>query len=201
MTVRPEATRTFSAIVIGGSAGGVDALEKIFTGLPEMFNPATIIVLHLHPSSSAEHLAEHLEGTCKLRFSEAMEKQKIVPGTIYLAPANYHLLVETDGSFSLSADPKIKHSRPSIDVLFISAAEYYQENLLGILLSGASDDGCDGMMKIRELGGYTIVQSPETAQYSVMPQSAIQKNLADLILSPEEIGRWLNGDSLSYVTG
>jgi two-component system chemotaxis response regulator CheB len=174
-------------VVIGGSAGGRAALIEILSLLPQAFPARSIVVLHLHPHSDAGELALSLGGTCCLPVSEAVEREQALSGQVYLAPANYHLLVELDGRFSLDCSAKVNYSRPSIDVLFQSAAEAFGKDLIGVLLSGASSDGADGMSRIKDLGGVTLAQSSETAEYPLMPDSAILKGVVDHVLSPSEI--------------
>lgn len=181
----------FKAVVIGGSAGGREALVELLGQLPEDFPLGIAVVLHMHPHSEATDLAISLARKCKLPVHEAAEKELLLPGHIYLAPANYHLLLEMDGRFSLSIDDKVNYSRPSIDVLFQSAAEALRGKLIGVLLSGASSDGSEGLARIKQLGGATLVQNLETASSPFMPRSAIELGVADQILAPVELGRSL----------
>jgi len=126
-----------------------------------------------------------------LPVNEAEEKECLRPGRIYLAPANYHLLVDRNRRLALSVDSKVNFSRPSVDVLFESAAEAYTDSLIGIVLTGASSDGAKGLKKIKDLGGYTIVQDPATAAATAMPATALLNCQADHILAPKEIGELL----------
>lgn len=178
-------------IVIGGSAGGVEALTEILDALPKGFALSIAVVLHLHVTSDTLHLANRLSKGCPLEISEAEERETPTSGQVYLAPANYHLLFEPDGRFALSVDEKVNYSRPSIDMLFESAADAYGDTLIGVLLSGASCDGAAGIQRIRELGGLTIVQDPQTAESKFMPQSALKLGPVDHCESPAEIGRRL----------
>jgi len=181
----------YQAVVIGGSAGGREALVEILASLPANFPVAIAVVIHLHPHSDAGDSAISLERNCRLPVNEAGEKQLMRPGHVYLAPANYHLLIELDGRFALNIDPKVNYSRPSIDVLFQSAADAFKDRLIGVLLSGASSDGAYGLARIRESGGYTLVQEPASACYPVMPSSAIEMGGIDQILPSTEIGQAL----------
>lgn len=176
----------FKAIVIGTSAGGINAVSEILLGLPGNFSLAVIIVQHVHANSD-KYFIKYFNSNCKLNVKEAEEKEKIVGGYVYMAPPNYHLLIEKDKTFSLSVDEKVNYSRPSIDVLFESAAEVYKECLIGIILSGANNDGTRGLMHIKNYGGLTIVQDPSTAESEFMPKSAIANCKTDYILSPAQI--------------
>ena len=173
--------KTFDAIVVGASAGGLEALGRLLSEFDERFPASLIIVQHLYPGSP-NMVASILNNKCTLFVKEADEKEEIKPSTVYLAPANYHLLVESDRTLSFSVDEKVNYSRPSIDVLFQSAADVYKSALIGILLTGANSDGARGMQYIRENGGTTIAQDPKTAEVPLMPQAAIDLAAADYIL-------------------
>lgn len=181
----------YKAVVIGGSAGGLEALFALLAELPADFPLGVVVVLHMHPQSDARELAATFRRRCRLVVTEALEKTPLLADRVYLAPANYHLLVENDGRFALSVDPRVNYSRPSIDVLFESAAEVWQTSLIGVLLSGASRDGAAGLARIGALGGLTIVQDPETASSPIMPQSALALGPVDRVLAPTGIGRCL----------
>lgn len=181
----------YKAVVIGGSAGGREALLALLAELPADFPLGVVVVLHMHPQSDARGLAEAFCRRCRLVVAEAEEKAPLLAGRVYLAPANYHLLVEKDGRFALSVDPRVNYSRPSIDVLFESAADVWQASLIGVLLSGASRDGAAGLARIGALGGLTIVQDPATASSPIMPQAALDRGPVDRILAPSEIGQCL----------
>jgi two-component system chemotaxis response regulator CheB len=178
-------------VVIGGSAGGEDALRLIVGELSSGFALPIAVVLHLHPRSNPAHITDGLARNCTLEVSEAIEGERAAAGHIYLAPANYHLLFEPAGHFALSIDEKVHFSRPSIDMLFCSAADAFGEGLIGVLLSGASNDGAQGLSRIRECGGYTVVQDPETALCPIMPLAAMQLGEIDRCEAPGAIGRWL----------
>lgn len=180
----------YKAIVIGASAGGMEAIKTILMPLRAGFAAAILIVQHLSAHSDG-YMARYLNEQCKINVKEADEKEKILPGNAYIAPANYHLLVEKDETLSLSVDPKVNYSRPAIDVLFDSAAEVYRDKLIGIILTGANNDGSKGLKKIRELGGLAIVQDPSTAEADFMPKAAIKITEVDYILSLKEISHKL----------
>lgn len=180
------------AVVIGASAGGIDALEKILPALPESFPSPIIVVLHL-PQNQPSHLAEIFEHKVKLKVKEAIEKENIKGGTIYFAPPGRHLVIENNKTFDLTTEEPVLFSRPSIDVLFKSAAEAYRENVVGILLTGASEDGAMGLKKINELGGLTIVQNPISAKLPLMPSSGMPYVKPECVLSLDEIVNFLQG--------
>ncbi|WP_026889857.1 chemotaxis protein CheB [Clostridium beijerinckii] len=176
----------YRAIVIGASAGGMDAIKKILITLPRSFAAPVIIVQHLNSHSNG-YIVKYLKELCKINVKEADEKEGILPGNVYIAPPNYHLLIEKDETLSLTVDNKENYSRPSIDVLFESAAEVYRYELIGIILTGANKDGSNGLRRIKELGGITIVQDPDTAEAYFMPKSAISTTKVDYILTLDKI--------------
>ncbi|HET9931240.1 MAG TPA: chemotaxis protein CheB, partial [Polyangiaceae bacterium] len=161
------------AIVIGGSAGALDALTNILPALPADFALPIALVLHLLPGKPSQ-LASVLSLHTRLSVRETDDKQPFTPGTIYVAPPNYHLLLEKTGCLSLSVEDPVLFSRPSIDVLFESAAEAYGPSAVGVLLSGANEDGAAGLRGIAAAGGITIVQHPDTATARAMPEAALQ---------------------------
>jgi two-component system chemotaxis response regulator CheB len=187
--VRPGA-EGYEAVVAGVSAGAGDALPSLLEAVGPDFTPALVIVQHLHPHQNG-YIIERLGGTCRLPVREAEEKESVQAGVVYLAPANYHLLIESDRTFSLCVGEKVNFSRPSIDVLFETAAEAYGAGLIGIILTGASRDGAIGLRRIKEKGGLTVVQDPRTAEYPVMPLAALKKTRADHVLDIAQIGRLL----------
>lgn len=160
------------AVVMGGSAGSLEALSLILPQLPADFPLPILVVVHLPPDRKSV-LAEVLQLKCALAVREAEEKEPILPGTVYFAPPDYHLLVEPDHRIALSADEPQLFSRPSIDVLFESAADVYGAGLLGVVLSGANQDGARGLQDILEAGGRALVQAPEEAQCPAMPKAAL----------------------------
>jgi len=181
----------YEAVVIGVSAGGINALKVIFSAISEKFKLPVIVVQHLHPHSDS-FLPNYLDSISKLNIKEAEDKELICEGTVYTAPANYHLLIEEDKTLSLNTDEKINYSRPSIDVLFNSAADAYQSKLIGVILTGANDDGVLGMKKIKKYGGMTIVQDPKSAEAEFMPLAVIKQLQVDHISPLEKIGQLLD---------
>jgi len=182
----------YEVIVIGVSAGGMKALGTILPSLPADFALGVIVAQHLHPSAE-DALARRLDKSCELTVKLADEKESIAPGVIYIAPPDYHLMVEEERIFSLSLDEPVKYARPSIDVLFETAADAYGSTLVGIVLTGANTDGSHGLKKIKESGGLTVVQDPATAEIETMPRAAIAATQVDHILPLEEIGPFLVG--------
>lgn len=182
--------RKFSAVVIGVSAGGLHALISILSKLPQEYSIPVIIVQH-RGKDHKELLEDVLQTKCLLKVKQADEKEKIETGCVYIAPPNYHLLIEQDETFSLTSDIYVKHSRPSIDLLFTTAAEVYKESLVGVILTGASSDGAEGILEIKRSGGFTLAQNPQTAEYPYMPQASINTGAVDLIGTLEEITSYL----------
>jgi two-component system chemotaxis response regulator CheB len=181
---------SFEMVAVGASAGGVQALQSILRQLPEDFAPAMLVVLHLPPDRPSR-LASLLAQQCRLPLSEALDKQPIVPGTVTIAPPNYHLLVEQGRTLALSVDEPVLFSRPAIDPMFESAASVYGDRLLAVLLTGASSDGSVGAAAVRRFGGSLWVEDPDTALVSSMPASALRHAGADEVLCLQEIGRRL----------
>ncbi|WP_434581022.1 chemotaxis protein CheB [Pseudomonas sp. Z5-35] len=180
------------AIVVGASAGGVEALLKIFSPLRRGFRVPILVVLHL-PDERNSQLAQVFRHRLAVPVEEAQDKQDISPGTLYVATPGYHLSVEADRSLSLSLEAPVHHSRPSIDVLFESAADVYGPDLLAVVLTGANSDGARGLAKVKAQGGLTIVQDPEEAQVCTMPEAALSLHEPDHILTLQGIGQLLAG--------
>ncbi|MEC5213984.1 two-component system chemotaxis response regulator CheB [Polaromonas sp. CG_9.5] len=178
--------RPIEAVVIGASAGGVDALMTILPGLSPTFGLPIVVVLHL-PEGRPSLLAHIFGLRLSIPVREAADKESIAPSTVYFAPPGYHLSVEADRSFSLSCEAPVHFSRPSIDLLLESAADAYGAALAGILLTGANFDGAAGLAKIKECGGFTVVQNPAQAQVATMPEAALRQHTPDLILDLEDI--------------
>lgn len=176
----------FEAIVIGVSAGGLKALRIILLGLPKGFAVPVIIVQHLSANSDGDWI-EILDGMSHIRIKEAEEKEEIKQGIAYIAPPNYHLLIENDRTFSLSGEERINFSRPSIDILFECAADVYGKSLIGIVLTGLNYDGAAGLKEIKKRGGLAIVEDPATAEWASMPESALEATEVDYIVPLEEI--------------
>ena len=189
----------YDAVVIGTSAGGVEALSILLPRLPQQFALPVIIVLHLPPDGQSE-IAELFDARCVLPVREANDREPLTGGAIYFAPAAYHLLVNADRTCALSVDEAVNFSRPSIDVLFESAAWTYGSRLLGILLTGASADGAEGMRAIREAGGTTWAQTPETARATAMPSAAIALEVVDEVLDLEAMATRLEAFSETMST-
>ena len=178
------------AVVIGASAGGVEALLSILSPLREGFVLPIIVVLHL-PDERRSQLAEVFARRVAMRVVEAHDKTLIEPGTLYFATPGYHLSVEQDRSFSLSLEDRVHYSRPAIDFLFESAADVYGPSLAAVLLTGANRDGASGMARVKDRGGLTIVQDPNEAQVATMPLAALDSHQPDHVLPIRGIGRLL----------
>jgi len=178
------------AVAIGASAGGIQALSVLLPALPSSLRAAVFIVLHL-PRDKPSILAKIFKPKCALPVFEAEDKQPVIPGNIYFAPADYHLLIDQGPQLALSADEPVHHSRPSIDVLFESAADVYKDRLLGIILTGANEDGATGLAAVKDAGGITVVQEPETAQAPQMVRSALALRPADWVLPLDKIAALL----------
>jgi two-component system, chemotaxis family, protein-glutamate methylesterase/glutaminase len=181
VTVEAPLRGRVDAIVIGASAGGVEALTVLLPSLPVGIVEPIFIVMHL-PRDTPSVLAEIFRPRCAMRVEEAEDKMPVQAGTVYFAPADYHLLIDKGPQLSLSADEPVHFSRPAVDVLFQSAVDVYRERLLGIILTGANEDGTDGLDAIRLAGGVTVVQDPATALSPVMPESALRRMSVDYVL-------------------
>jgi two-component system, chemotaxis family, protein-glutamate methylesterase/glutaminase len=190
-----QGTITPGLILIGGSAGSLDALLTIITYMAPTFRLPVVIVVHRNTTQDTM-LPGLLATKTILPVKEIEEKEKIENGTIYIAPGDYHLLFEQDGTFSLDDSEKVNYSRPSIDVSFQSAADIYGPALVCILLSGANNDGTEGCLYALEKGSLTIAQSPESAEVAFMVEHAIKQNVINLVMEPKEIAAYLNGLSL-----
>lgn len=182
------ARRQLAAIAIGGSAGGVDALSVILPALRPDCGVAVAVVLHLQRERRSL-LADIFAGKCQLEVVEAEDKQPVEPGTIYFAPPDYHLLIDVGPAFALAADELVHFSRPSIDVLLESAADAYRERLLGVVLSGANQDGAAGLKAVEDAGGLTLVQQPETASSAMMPTAALHATKRSSALDLRELAQ------------
>ncbi|WP_426319814.1 chemotaxis protein CheB [Pseudoduganella sp. R-43] len=182
--------RTTEAIVIGASAGGVNALIQVLPALPRGYRLPIVVVLHVR-SGRQNQLVDVFQQRVQVPVREAGDKEDIIPGTLYFAPAGYHLLLENERSFSLSCDAPLHFARPAIDITMESAADVYGSRLAGMLLTGANDDGAQGMAAIGKAGGLTVVQDPEEANVGVMPLEAIRVRQPDLVLPLEQIKQLL----------
>jgi two-component system chemotaxis response regulator CheB len=176
----------FKAVVIGVSAGGLQALKILLPALPADFSVPIIIVQHIDPHSD-NYLFKYLNDLSAITVKEIEDKETLCAGNVYFAPAGYHLLIEPDTSVSLSLEEKVHYCRPSIDLLFESAAETYGKYLIGIILTGANADGAQGLKTIKECGGLAIAQNPKTAESPYMPHAAINMTEVDHILNLEQI--------------
>lgn len=174
------------AVVIGASAGGPSALEQLLAQLPAAFPVPVIVVLHVHRSSGGEW-ARSLDARLAIAVKIAEDKEPLCPATVYLAPPDYHLLVERDRSLSLCVDEPVCFSRPSIDVLFASAADTYRRGLLALVLTGANCDGAEGARRVAQRGGRVLVQDPTTALAATMPQATLDAVPGAEVLMPDEI--------------
>ncbi|HEY6642041.1 chemotaxis protein CheB [Povalibacter sp.] len=175
-----------AALLIGGSAGALGVVRTILQCLPVTLDLPVIALLHLSPSPP-DTLTGLLARECPLPVKQAEDKEPLAPGTVYVAPPGYHLLIESHRAFALSADPPVHYSRPSIDVLFESARDVYGRDLVAILLSGASVDGAAAMQEIHAAGAVTIVQTPASADATVMPQAALQLFDPTFLWTPDQM--------------
>jgi two-component system chemotaxis response regulator CheB len=175
----------YAAVVIGVSAGGFEALKVLLPALPASF-PLPIAIVQHRDQHSDGFLGAYLNTMSKIAVSEAEDKEPFCAGHAYLARAGYHLLVESDHSLSLSVDPRVNHSCPSIDVLFESAADVFAESLIGIVLTGANADGAQGLKAIKARGGLAVVQDPQTASATAMPRAALEATSVDHVV---DLGR------------
>ena len=182
--------RHFEAIVIGASAGAFDALSTLLPALPQDYPLPIMVVVHL-PSDKESVIADLFQTKCQLRVKESEDKESIQPGTVYFAPPNYHLLIEKDKRLSLSSEEEVIYSRPSIDVLFETAADAYGTGLIGVILTGANNDGANGLKAVTNAGGIALVQQPGLAYASAMPQAAMKACPSAQALSLEQIAVYL----------
>jgi two-component system chemotaxis response regulator CheB len=187
-----------AAVVIGASVGAIEALCSLLPALPAAYPLPVLVVVHI-PADKKSALAELFAPRCKVGVKEAEDKEAIGAGMVYFAPADYHLQVEPDFTLSLSSDEPVLFSRPSIDVLFESAADAYGNNVIGVVLTGASTDGAHGLQAIGTAGGMALVQTPETAEGETMPRAALASCPGARSLSLEEIANVLNAEALSLL--
>lgn len=177
---------TYKAMVIGGSAGSFRVITRLLEVLPAAIQMPVFICLH-RLKQVRTGFEETLAKISPLPLTEPYDKENIMGGNLYLAPANYHMLIENDQMIALSIDDPIQYSRPSIDFCFASAAEVYQEGLLAILLSGANQDGTEGIAAVKRQGGYAVVQDPADCEIATMCESAIKLTIPDQILTIPEM--------------
>lgn len=176
----------YSIMAVGASWGGVEALGFLVESIPPGWKTPIVIVQHQHALSGTA-LERILSRLTRLKVVDVEDKQVIKPGHIYIAPANYHLLVETDKSFSLSLEAPVLYSRPSIDVTFSSLAEVFGDECIAVLLTGANEDGVEGLRQIRGHGGFTMAQDPEEAVAATMPAAAIKSGVVDRVVLLKEV--------------
>lgn len=181
----------YKAVMIGGSAGSFQVVTRILAAIPKNFDLPVFMALHRlkHVRSG---FVEALSIKSNLPIVEPFDKEIIRPGVVYLAPANYHLYIEADKRFSLSTEEPVNHSRPSIDLSFVTAASTYKSKLVGIILSGANRDGARGLKAVKDNGGLTIVQDPKEAQVDTMPVSSMGMTKVDHIMNTDQIISFLN---------
>lgn len=179
-----------AAAVIGGSAGAIDVLRTVLAALPPVISVPVVIVVHL-PERSQHQLADLLNHGSPVPVKQAEDKEPIRAGQIYVAPSAYHLLVDPTRTLALSVDAPVHYSRPAIDVLFESALDAYGAQLLGVLLSGASEDGAAGLHEVHAAGGVTIVQAPSSAEVAIMPRAALALFQPTYLWSPAEMAAGL----------
>ena len=189
---KDEMIKKCRLVIIGGSAGSLEVLLKILPRLNEVTSFSIVIVLH-RKSAEDTILEDLISVKASIPLREVEDKVKISPGFIYVAPSDYHLLFEKEEVLSLDTSEKINFSRPSIDVSFESAADVYGPSLVGILLSGANNDGSEGLIAIKEAGGITIVQDPATAEMPFMPQNAIIQASPHYILDLKGLIAFIQG--------
>jgi two-component system, chemotaxis family, protein-glutamate methylesterase/glutaminase len=185
-------TDVYDLICIGASWGGLHAVGQILSDVPRDLRQAIVVAQHRHPQSADGALPELLALQIARPVRDIEDKLPIEPCTVYVAPPDYHVLVER-GSFALSLEDRVQYARPSIDVLFESAADAYRERLIGVILTGANEDGAAGLRRIKQRGGVAVIQDPAQALRRAMPDAAIAATVADAVLPVEEIGKFLYG--------
>lgn len=183
-------TRPMSAVAIGASAGAVEALLRILPSLSADFPAPILVVVHVPPDRS-NALVPLLQAKCEIKVKEAEDKEPTEPGVVYFAPADYHLLVEHDGSLSLSSEEPVNFARPSIDVLFESAADAFEAALTGVVLTGANEDGARGLKAIMDSGGRGVVEDPAGAYARTMPEAALRASPSARAMNLDAIATYL----------
>jgi two-component system, chemotaxis family, protein-glutamate methylesterase/glutaminase len=181
----------YRIVVVGTSYGGVEALEKVLPRLSPSL-PVPVVVVQHRSRDADDGLCEFLRDHCPLPVVEPNDKGEVLGGRVYLAPRDYHLLVE-DGHFALSVDAPVTYARPSIDVLFESAADVYRAGAIGVVLTGANRDGARGLARIKACGGFAVAQDPDEAASRAMPEAAMAVAKVDRVLKLREIAPLLNG--------
>ena len=179
-------TDGIDAVVIGATAGGVEVLSVLLAMIPADCRVSFFVVVHI-PRERPSLLSELFASRCALPVREAEDKEPVQPGTVYFAPPDYHMLIDRGPAVALSGDEPVHFSRPSIDVLFDAAADIYGERLLGVILTGANQDGAEGLAAIGRAGGRTVVQEPGSAAVAFLPQAALDAGPVDAVLSIEQL--------------
>jgi two-component system chemotaxis response regulator CheB len=182
----------YELICVGASWGGLHAIGRLLADLPDAVEQPIVIAQHRGPDSAERAFAELLALHTSRRIEDVEDKTPIGRGRVYLAPPDYHLLIER-GSFALSVDERVHHARPSIDVLFESAADAYREGVIGVILTGANQDGAAGLARIKACGGVALIQDPAGAERRAMPDAAIAATVADAVLPLDAIGKFIYG--------
>jgi two-component system, chemotaxis family, protein-glutamate methylesterase/glutaminase len=185
-------TSDYELICIGASWGGLDAVGRVLSDLPDAVDLPIVLAQHRSADSQEGALAELLSSQSSRRILDAEDKMMLEAGHVYIAPPDYHLLVE-HGSLALSVDERIQFARPSVDVLFASAADTYGRGVIGIILTGANEDGAEGLKHIKDSGGVALVQDPAGAVRRTMPDAALAATVADAVLPLEAIGKFVYG--------
>lgn len=195
-TTHPAEHHAPAVVLIGGSAGALEVVSQLLGALPGDYATPIVVVIHL-PRHRPSSLSEALSRTCRLPLREAQDKEPLAAGTVYLAPPDYHLLIDPGPSFALSVDEPVNFSRPSIDVLFESAADVVGAGCAGIIVSGANPDGARGLRAIHASGGLAIVQAPDDAEQRAMPEAAAAMTPDARVLSSQGIRQWLQQLSMA----
>ncbi len=182
-----KVTSRYDLVVVGASSGGIAAVSTLLSTLPEDFTLPVVVVLHLQETTKAD-FTEIFRRPGRRPIREAEDKAPIEKGVLYIAPPGYHLLIEGDGTFSLSYEDKVNYSRPSIDVLFDSAAAALGDRVIGVVLTGGNADGAQGLKAIKQAGGLAIVEDPNSAEVSAMPSAAADAVEPDFTLPIAEVG-------------
>jgi two-component system chemotaxis response regulator CheB len=191
---------SYEIVCVGASWGGLEAFGRLLTDIRPQVDLPIVLAQHRHPDSAGGTLAELLQLRIRRPVVDVEDKLPIQRGAVYIAPPDYHVLVE-NGFFALSVDERVQYSRPSIDVLFESAAHVYGPGTIGIILTGANEDGAAGLAAVKRRGGVAIVQDPAGATRRVMPDAAIAATAADAVLPLEEIGDFLYGLCMNTKVG
>jgi len=184
--------KTYSAIVIGASAGGVESMPTLLSALPANFSMPIFIVQHQSERASNDGFIEHFYNKhCALAVKEAKHGEVIKTGCVYLSVPGYHLQIERNRTLSLSIDPPVNYAIPSINVLFETAVDVYHSRLVGVILTGSNDDGAAGLQAISQSGGLSLVQNPHDALFSIMPEAAIKRTQVDHVFNLADMAMFL----------